>query len=391
MFIVLIWLLMIFYPLRKLLSVIGLNGFSLLLSVFWCLLLFTLIYPMGIVVQVSIATLCAYLSIGGLLLVRNDELQLEEIIEDIDQLKDEELSERLEQLNTEGRAALLHLATKERRQLTDYTDTVSEIGYSASELSSTSCALAGNTLQQSQATGSIAAAVTEISHSIEEVMTRMKETHLSADQSCIEGEKGRDTIEQVRDHMNEVASCVDRTHDQLTSLDQQTEKVSVASMVISSIAEQTNLLALNAAIEAARAGEHGRGFSVVAEEVRALANRSQESAREISITLEAMQSQMLAVKEGMDQVMSRTQLTLEGADGAQQALATIAACTQNVSDMVLAISEATSQQNEAARDISERVEEVAVAAGENSRVAEQSSSIAKHLYELCQIEEASHA
>ncbi len=391
MFIVLIWLLMIFYPLRKLLSVIGLNGFSLLLSVLWCLLLFTLIYPIGTVLQVSIAILCAYLSIGGLLLVRNDELQLEEIIEDIDQLKDEELSERLEQLNTEGRAALLHLATKERRQLTDYTDTVSEIGYSASELSSTSCALAGNTLQQSQATGSIAAAVTEISHSIEEVMTRMKETHLSADQSCIEGEKGRDTIEQVRDHMNEVASCVDRTHDQLTSLDQQTEKVSVASMVISSIAEQTNLLALNAAIEAARAGEHGRGFSVVAEEVRALANRSQESAREISITLEAMQSQMLAVKEGMDQVMSRTQLTLEGADGAQQALATIAACTQNVSDMVLAISEATSQQNEAARDISERVEEVAVAAGENSRVAEQSSSIAKHLYELCQIEEASHA
>jgi len=382
---------MILYALRKMLSVIGLNGLALLLALLWSLFLVLLIYPMHPLVPASMAVLCAYLSIGGLLLVRNDELQLEQIIEDIDQLKDEELSQRLEQLNTEGRAALLHLATKERRQLDDFTGTVSEIGYSASELSSTSCALASNTLQQSQATGSIAAAVTEISHSIEEVTSRMHETHVSADQSCLEGEKGRETIEQVRDYMNEVASCVDRTHDQLTSLDEQTEKVSVASMVISSIAEQTNLLALNAAIEAARAGEHGRGFSVVAEEVRALANRSQESAREISTTLEAMQSQMQAVKEGMDQVMSRTQLTLQGADGAQKALATIAECTQNVSDMVLAITAATSQQNEAARDISERVEEVAVAAGENSRVAEQSSSIAKHLYELCQTEEASHA
>lgn len=381
---------MIFYVLRKILSLIGLNGLSLLLAVFWCISVM-LIYFNGTVATILVVILCAYLSIGGLLLVRNDELTLEGIIEGIDQLEDEELLKRLERLNTKGRTTLLHLMTKEQRRLENYTGTISEIGYCAGELSSTADALASNTLQQSQTTESIATTVTEISHSIEEVTARMHDTHVSAGQSCVESEKGRETIEQVRDYMNEVANCVDQTHHQLTSLDRQTEKVAVASMVISSIAEQTNLLALNAAIEAARAGEHGRGFSVVAEEVRALASRSQESASEISTTLEIMQRQMLAVKEGMDQVLSRTRLTLQGADDAQRVFTTIAECTQNVSDMVLAMTAATSQQNKTVRDVSERVEEVAVVAGENNRVAEQSSSIAKHLYQLCQVERTTHA
>jgi len=336
-------------------------------------------------------SLVGYFSIGCLWIVRCDEKKLQQLIDEIDQLSDTELSQDLDDLITEGRSALLHLASRERRVVEGYTATVSEISHSASELSSTSGLLASNTLQQSQATGSIAAAVTQISHSIEEVTDRMRETHESADLSCQQGELGRQSIDEVRNHMREVALCVNQTHKQLQALEDCTGRVSSGSTVIREIAEQTNLLALNAAIEAARAGAHGRGFAVVAEEVRALANRSNESAKEIAVTLEQMHSQMRAVRHSIDQVMSRTELTLVGADSAQTVLTTIANHTKSVSSMVLAIVDATSQQNQAARDISERVEEVAAAASENSQAAEQSSSIATHLYNLCQTEEVHHA
>jgi methyl-accepting chemotaxis protein len=92
---------------------------------------------------------------------------------------------------------------------------------------------------------------------------------------------------------------------------------------------------------------------------------------------------MMAVKNSMDNVMTHAELTLQGSDDAQSALVEIANHTHTVSGMVLTMTEASGQQNEAARDISERVEEVAQAASENSEVAEQSSSIAIYLYNLC--------
>lgn len=334
-----------------------------------------------------VALLVSVLSVWS---VHRDRSRLQQIISDLDQLTDEELSQHLNGLISGGAMDLIRLVSRTRRDREGFEGTVSELSHSARELSATSEMLATNTHQQSQATGSIAAAVTEISHSIEEVTGRMRATHKSATQSCLQGELGLSVVDDVRKHMQQVASCVTGTHLQLKALEDRTQRVSTSSIVIREIAEQTNLLALNAAIEAARAGEHGRGFSVVAEEVRALANRSNESAKEISETLKEMHSQMTAVKNSIDEVMTCTELTLSDADNAQEVLSIIAAHTQSVSSMVLAILDATGQQNDAARDISERVEEVAIAAGENSRAAEQSSSIAGHLYNLCQSEEPNY-
>lgn len=386
---------MFVFIVRKVISLSGLVGAILILSGLF-LILFLSLYFSGAFDHLNVSVwlllgLIGYFSISCLWVVRRDEQKMQQLIDGVDQLSDAELSQQLERLTTEGRRALLHLASRERRVVEGHTATVSEISHSASELSSTSGLLASNTLQQSQATGSIAAAVTQISHSIEEVTNRMRSTHESANLSCQQGELGRQTIDEVRNHMQEVALCVNQTHEQLEALEDRTSRVSTGSTVIREIAEQTNLLALNAAIEAARAGVHGRGFAVVAEEVRALANRSSESAKEIAVTLEEMHSQMRAVRNSIDQVMNRTELTLVGADSAQGVLTTIANHTKSVSTMVLAIVDATGQQNQAARDISERVEEVAAAATENSQVAEQSSSIANHLYNLCQTEEIHHA
>jgi len=382
---------MILSIIKRTLHALGIGGCMSLIAIAYFLLAISIVTDQTVALQVSILSIAAYISIGTLFILKQDQAALKLVLESIDCTDQEELNNAINGLANKSQASLFQLASKERRMSEDFSDTVSEIAYSAKELSSTSNTLSQNTLQQSKATTSIAAAVTEISYSIEDVTKRMKSTKDSAHESNRLAKQGRLIIDDVREHMKEVTHSAEQTHLQLNDLDTRTKKVSSISGVIGEIADQTNLLALNAAIEAARAGEHGRGFSVVADEVRSLANRSSESALEISKTIEEMKAQMAEVKVSMDEVMSRTELTLQGSNDAQSALVEIATNTQTVFDMVLIMTEATEQQNIAAHDISQRVEEVASAANENTEMAEQSSSIAIYLYNLCQPKEPNDA
>lgn len=382
---------MILSIIKRTLHALGIGGCMSLIAIAYLLLAISIVTDQTVALQVSILSIAAYISIGTLFILKQDQAALKLVLESIDCTDQEELNNAINGLAGKSQTSLFQLASKERRMSEDFSDTVSEIAYSAKELSSTSNTLSQNTLQQSKATTSIAAAVTEISYSIEDVTKRMKSTKDSAHESNRLAKQGRLIIDDVREHMKEVTHSAEQTHLQLNDLDTRTKKVSSISGVIGEIADQTNLLALNAAIEAARAGEHGRGFSVVADEVRSLANRSSESALEISKTIEEMKAQMAEVKVSMDEVMSRTELTLQGSNDAQSALVEIATNTQTVFDMVLIMTEATEQQNIAAHDISQRVEEVASAANENTEMAEQSSSIAIYLYNLCQPKEPNDA
>lgn len=370
-------------PASYTLKALGLNKAIAFLLMLFCLLWVSLVVPGLSSLVFMIALLAAYFSLAFLIQARNEILALQAYLCNMGKLDQEVMDQELNGLLSQLGPALLKLASLERRSHMSHEDTMAEISYSASELRSTAEQLAANILQQSQATSTIAAAVTEISHSIEDVSKQIESAQEAANENSKLGLQGAETMQEVRSDMEEVASFTDQTYQVLESLDERTTQVASSSSVIREIAEQTNLLALNAAIEAARAGEYGRGFAVVAEEIRALSKRSHESAAEITTNISEAQDKMLALKESMDNVVSRANGTLAKAGEAEQVLHEIATNTRSVSDMVNIVTEASNNQTIAAREISANIEEVSVVAEENSRMASQTSEIAGYLYQLC--------
>ena len=378
---------MLLFPASHTFKTFGLKKTIWILISIYILLLISLVSSYSITMTVFLLSLASYFSITFMLISYKEINTLQSYLTGS---KPDALKNINYQFNgslAEITPSLLTSLRNERRHKEFHQDTVSEISHTASELSVTSEKLASNIQQQSSSTDTIAAAVNEITYSIGEMSVRINSVYESANESFQQGKDGATTMKDVRANMEEVANYTDRTYQLLSSLDELTIKVSSMSNIITSIAEQTNLLALNAAIEAARAGEYGRGFAVVADEVRALASRSHNSAKKITTNINEVQVQMSAVKDSMDNVVARAEQTVGKANDAEKLLNKIVDNTELVSSMISEISEASTQQNDAAHEISEKIEEVARVAGENSSMATQSSVIANHLYTLSKTEE----
>jgi len=182
--------------------------------------------------------------------------------------------------------------------------------------------------------------------------------------------------------INHLADDVEQGASAVNQLREDSENVGTVLDVIRGIAEQTNLLALNAAIEAARAGEQGRGFAVVADEVRTLAGRTQESTQEIQEMIESLQTGSKEAVELMTQSSEQTLSGVQQTGKAGEALTAIANEVERINDMNTQIASAAEEQSSVAEEINHNVVSISQVTSETAQGAEQTARASEDLANL---------
>ncbi|WP_162063135.1 methyl-accepting chemotaxis protein [Vibrio taketomensis] len=211
---------------------------------------------------------------------------------------------------------------------------------------------------QREQTASVATAMNEMSHSVEEVARSAESSLHMVEQVEIASEQGRQIMSSNISTINQLEARLTESVNAVKELQNMSSKIGSILDVIRNIAEQTNLLALNAAIEAARAGEQGRGFAVVADEVRVLAQRTTESTTEIETMISALQSSSSSANHVIQSCMEDMTQSVDQASNANSAMEEIQSLILEISQMSGHISSAADEQNSTAAAIAASVEEI---------------------------------
>ncbi len=237
--------------------------------------------------------------------------------------------------------------------------------------------------QQNDEVRHISKVVGEMSEAIAIVAARSADASEATSDGLKEAEKGRQVVKDAMHSIRHLSDQVKVAANQVDDLHRASEDISHAVSLINDIASQTNLLALNAAIEAARAGEHGRGFAVVADEVRSLASRTQQSTHEIQATLTRLRDETKEVYQVMTESRKQAKASVEQAEIAGETLEQIAFTMQGISERGQSIAAAARQQSIAAGEINNSLQEVTASAGETEQAAQQtrkaSAKLSQHV------------
>tara|TARA_Y100000589_G_scaffold27061_1_gene22579 strand:- start:826 stop:2505 length:1680 start_codon:yes stop_codon:yes gene_type:complete len=212
--------------------------------------------------------------------------------------------------------------------------------------------------EQQSNTDQIATAVTELSHSSQNVKQHASGAAEAAQQAEQQSALADKTVDETVSSMNQLAEEISRASSVVQRVGGDVDGIVNLLHVIENIAAQTNLLALNAAIEAARAGEQGRGFAVVADEVRSLASKTQDSTEQIQDMIQRLQSGSQSALETMQSSLDKSQETQQRVEATREALLAIITATQTINQMNAEIAAAAHEQSEVSADISVRVNEV---------------------------------
>lgn len=250
--------------------------------------------------------------------------------------------------------------------------TVSESAHNSSKV----------TEMQSEAASGMAAAMEELSVSIDQVSEHAKDAYQVSQSSSKEAGEGGAIIQSTASEMEKIATAVNEVAGTIRNLEDYSEQISSIVNTIREIADQTNLLALNAAIEAARAGEQGRGFAVVADEVRKLAERTAVSTKEISGMIGKIQDGTKQAAQEMDVSVKRVSDGVGLARKAGTSVSSISEAALHAAHAVDDITSAIQEQSLAARDIAQRIEKIAQGTEENSLASTQTATSAKQMTEL---------
>lgn len=269
--------------------------------------------------------------------------------------------------------------TRERDKLAEV---LSEISYSCEQVIKSASDVSANVHSQSNATTTTAAAVSEMTQSLAEVAHKIKQANEASNKASELASQGHHDVVALSKEVETITIELSDTQTAMSSLRQQTAEVLSLTSSIQSIAEQTNLLALNASIEAARAGEMGRGFAVVAEEVRHLAEESNQCAERINKSIKALTLENDTVSQNLDLVQQQAAICLKKATDASDKLSAIHVESDDVQKQVLTVSANTSQQSIATEEIAKSIERVVETAAENARIAEQTTKVAEYLMSI---------
>ncbi len=339
----------------------------------------------SLIVVALVMILVALIAIATLL-TRSIVLPLADAVAVAERVATGDLTQDIPVLGRDEPALLLRALSRMQQSLRD---TLRKIAASSDQLASASEELHTVTEdtsrglhQQSAEIDQAATAVNQMTAAVEEVANNAVSTADASKGADRTTREGRDQVNQALASIQYLVSDVTDTSGEIEQLASNANEISRVLDVIGAIAGQTNLLALNAAIEAARAGEAGRGFAVVADEVRALAHRTQQSTAEIEQMISGIQSGTERAVTAMHTSQDRANGTLEVAQSAGQALEVIAEAITSINQRNLVIASASEQQAQVAREVDRNLVNIRDLAMQTSAGANQTSAAAQDLSRL---------
>jgi len=343
-----------------------------------------LVWQQGLLIAIGLLV-CLVLIVGFPLLVTRP---LHSLLHRIEQIADGDgdLRVRLDVLSRDELGKLSHAFN---RFLDKLQPLIKEVGRVTGEVADSAQSLAGMAAANDRlissehvAVDQVSTAATEMSAAVHEVARNAQNAADAARQAEAQSREGAEVVGATIHSIRQLAQEMESASTTIQTLEQETANIGAVLAVIKGIAEQTNLLALNAAIEAARAGEQGRGFAVVADEVRALAALTQESAKDTQQMIERLQIGVQNAVKATHSGSARARQSVEQAAGVDQALSVTGDSVQRINDMAAQIATACEEQSSVTEEIARNISDIRDLSNEAAQTSEQSTRASQHLSEL---------